>query len=280
MAGRPSTAERDTLRAIEPAFAVHGANGSGPLLLVCEHASWHVPSRYNDLGLGLDELRRHIGWDLGACALAKALADALDSPLVHATQSRLVLDLNRNPDAADSIPAESDGTSIPGNQRLSEGERAARRHWLYEPFHAAIENLLRVRMAQGQVTAVVSIHSFTPTMTGFARPWHVGVLSDQDRRLAEALIAELRASGDWCVGDNQPYAPADGVYHSMARHGQDHGLLCAMLEVRNDLLADDAAVQRWCDTLARALTQAISRCDAVQAGSGASGVGAKSGGRR
>jgi len=280
MAGRPSTAERDTLRAIEPAFTVYRASGCGPLLLVCEHASFHVPARYRHLGLSPEALQRHIGWDLGACALARALADTLDSPLVHATQSRLLLDLNRDPTAADSIPCESDGTSIPGNLQLSDDERAARRRWLYEPFHAAIEHQLRTRMAQGRLTAVVSIHSFTPVLAGFSRPWHVGVLSDRDRRLADALIAEFCASGEWCVGDNQPYAPADGVYHSIKRHGQDHGLLCAMLEVRNDLLADDSAVQRWCDTLARALTQAISRCDAVQAGSGASGVGAKSGGRR
>lgn len=280
MAGRPSTAQRDALRAIEPAFAVHRASGAGELLLVCEHASWHVPARYNNLGLSADELQRHIGWDLGACALAKALADALDSPLVHATQTRLLLDLNRDPAASDSIPSESDGIAIPGNQQLSDDERAARRSWLYEPFHAAVDNLLRARMAQGQVTAVVSIHSFTPTMSGYARPWQVGVLSDRDRRLADALIAELRASGDWCVGDNQPYAPADGVYHSVARHGQDHGLLCAMLEVRNDLLADETGVQGWRDTLARALSKAISRCDSVPSGSGAFGISATSGGRR
>lgn len=268
------------MRAIEPAFAVHRGSGAGPLLLVCEHASWQVPARYQNLGLSPEELQRHIGWDLGACALAKALADALDSPLVYATQSRLLLDLNRDPAAADSIPAESDGTPIPGNQQIGEDERAARRHCLYEPFHAAIDHLLQARKAQGQVIAVVSVHSFTPVMAGVARPWHVGVLSDRDRRLADALIAQLAASGDWCVGDNQPYAPADGVYHSMARHGQDHGLLCAMLEVRNDLLGDALGVQRWCDTLAGALRQAISCCDPVQSGGGASGIGAMSGGKR
>lgn len=268
------------MRAIEPAFTVYRASGCGPLLLVCEHASWHVPARCNNLGLSADELQRHIGWDLGAWALARALADALDSPLVYATQSRLLLDLNRDPAAVDSIPVESDGTPIPGNHGLSEDERAARRAWLYEPFHAAIDHLLQARMAQGQMIAVVSVHSFTPTMAGISRPWHVGVLSDQDRRLADALIAELGASGDWCVGDNQPYAPADGVYHTMARHGQDHGLLCAMLEVRNDLLRDATEVQRWCDTLARALGRAISRCDSTQPGGGASGIGAMSGGRR
>lgn len=280
MTGRPSTAERDTLRAIEPAFAVHRASGCGPLLLVCEHASFHVPARYADLGLNRDDLRRHIGWDIGACALAKRMSDLLDSPLVHAAQSRLLLDLNRDPAAADSIPAESDGTPIPGNQCLTDDERAARRAWLYEPFHAAIEHLLRSRLAQGQLSAVVSIHSFTPVMAGFARPWHVGVLSDHDRRLADALIAELGASGPWCVGDNQPYAPADGVYHSIARHGQNHGLLCAMLEVRNDLLLDDADVQRWSETLASALIRATARCERVQSGSGAFGISAMPGGRR
>lgn len=44
MAGRPSTAERDTLRAIEPAFTVYRASGCGPLLLVCEHASLCWPA--------------------------------------------------------------------------------------------------------------------------------------------------------------------------------------------------------------------------------------------
>lgn len=266
------------MRAIEPAFAMHRASGPGPLLLLCEHASPHVPVRFADLGLGKDELTRHIGWDLGARALARRLADALDSPLVQATQSRLLLDLNRDPAADDSIPLESDGTPIPGNLHLAEDDRLARRRWLYEPFHAAVEELLHSRLTRGQVTAVVSIHSFTPVLAGFERPWHVGVLSDRDRRLADALIAELRADGPWCVGDNQPYAPADGVYHSVGRHGQSRGLLCAMIEVRNDMLADDAGVQRWCDTLAGALGRATARLDSMQGGSGASGVGRASGG--
>jgi predicted N-formylglutamate amidohydrolase len=280
MSGRPSPAERDILRAIEPAFALHRASGNGAFLLLCEHASHHIPARFDHLGLAPAEVTRHIGWDPGACALAMQLADALDSPLVYATQSRLLLDLNRHPSAPDSIPIESDGTRIPGNAGLTPEQRLARQRWLYEPFHAAVENLLRSRMARGQVAAVVSIHSFTPVMAGQRRPWHVGVLSDRDRRLAEVLIAEIGASGDWCIGDNQPYAPADGVYHSLGRHGQAQGLASAMIEVRNDLLADAAGVQRWGERLAGALARSLERLESVRSGSGASGVGRASGGAR
>lgn len=264
----------------EAAVAVQRAAAAGPLLLICEHASAHVPAVYRDLGLPAAELRRHIGWDLGASDLAVRLADALDSPLVRATQSRLLMDLNRDPGAADAMPEVSDGTTIPGNLALDDSEREHRRQWLYEPFHTAIESLLAARLQRGLTTAVVSIHSFTPEMDGQSRPWHVGVLSDRDRRLADALIAVLATDPALCVGDNQPYAPADGVYHSIERHGQSHGLPCAMLEIRNDQLRDEAGLQRWCRILAQALRRSLAQVDRTHGGSGASTVSGAAGGAR
>lgn len=280
MPNRLSPADREALRADEAAVAVHRADAGGPLLLICEHASAHIPVAYGNLGLDDTEITRHIGWDLGACELALRLADALDSPLVYATQSRLLMDLNREPAAVDSMPEDTDGTLVPGNRSLDAAEREHRRFWLYEPFHAAIDAVLQARLQRGVATTVVSIHSFTPVMNGHPRPWQVGVLSDRDRRLADALIAILAADSQLCVGDNQPYAPSDGIYHTIERHGQNHGLKCAMLEVRNDQLADDAGIQRWCETLAGALRQALRAFDPIQDGSGASGVGRASGGVR
>lgn len=248
----------ETLSRAYPAVALEREDASGPLLLLCEHASAHVPPCYGGLGLADDERERHIGWDIGALALARAVSETLDSPLVYATQSRLLMDLNRDPAAADAMPASSDGTSIPANQNLSAAEQQRRRHWLYEPFHAAVDALRARRTARGLATAVVSIHSFTPEMAGFQRPWHIGVLSDTDRRLADSLLAVLCARPDVCVGDNQPYAPHQGVYHSVGRHGVQHGLPNVMIEVRNDLLRSTAEISRWSQLLGHALRLACS----------------------
>lgn len=248
----------ETLSRDYPAFAQARRDATGPFLLLCEHASPNVPPCYAGLGLDASERERHIGWDIGALDLASALSEALDSPLIHATQSRLLMDLNRDPAAVDAIPANSDGTTIPANQKLHRAELQRRRQWLYEPFHATVDALRARRMSQGLPTAVVSIHSFTPQMAGFQRPWHIGVLSDTDRRLADSLLAVLRAHPDVCVGDNQPYAPHQGVYHSVGRHGVQHGLPNVMIEVRNDLLRSAAEISRWSQLLGHALRLACS----------------------
>jgi len=247
------------LRTAYPAFVVEQAGHNGPLLLLCEHASAHVPSIYDGLGLSDDERHRHIGWDIGALALAQGLASALASPLVYATQSRLLMDLNRDPAASDAMPACSDQLQIPGNVAVSNIERVRRQQWLYEPFHEAVDALRASRSGRGLATAVVSVHSFTPQMSGHVRPWHVGILSDQDRRLADALLDVLRSQPNLCVGDNLPYAPQQGVYHSVDRHGQKHGLLNVMIEVRNDLLGDDAGIRHWTQILSDAIRVACSQ---------------------
>ena len=181
------------------------------------------------LGLGAADLQRHIAWDPGARITAQHLSQMLDAPLVCATLSRLLLDLNRPIEAADSITVHSEDTAIPGNIDLSDDERRHRHAWIYTPFHEAVAALLAQRRAAGLPTAVISIHSFTPRYHDIARPWHVGVLSQHDRRLADQLLAQFRADSALVVGDNQPYAPRDGVYHSMERHGEGNGLPCAML---------------------------------------------------
>jgi len=275
------SAKWDSLLATEPAMDVHRANGLGPVVLICEHASAAVPAIFANLGLMPEDLQRHIGWDIGASALALQLSDALDAPLILARQSRLLMDLNRDPQAPDSIPAHSDGTPIPGNQQIDSHERELRRRWLYEPFHAAIDQVLQARLLRGQPTAVLSIHSFTRSLNDYARPWQMGVLSDQDRRLADALLSGLRTNPEHCVGDNQPYAPQQGVYHTVARHGQNHGLLCAMIEIRNDQLAAVSAVQQWRDTLLNALHGALALLWNTEfTGPGRSGVGVTLGARR
>jgi len=227
------------------------------VLLLCEHASNFIPGHYRSLGLNEFDSVRHIAWDVGALGLARQLSALLDAPLAHATYSRLLLDLNRDVSAIDSIVEHSEDTSIPGNIGLPEAERHLRQSGLYQPFHQEVDALINSRLADGRHTAVVSLHSFTPHYNGVMRPWHVGVISQDDRALADAMLASLRSEAGLVVGDNEPYGPQDGVFHSVGRHGQARGLPCAMIEVRNDLLADGAAQRRWAERLQRALLPAL-----------------------
>ena len=228
------------------------------MLLLCEHASNRIPSAYRALGLSGIDTERHIAWDIGALGLARQLSALLDAPLAYATYSRLLLDLNRDISAPDSIIEHSEDTSIPGNVGLSLPERRLRQQALYEPFHREVDAFISGRLAHGLHMAVLSIHSFTACYHGVTRPWHAGVISQNDRALADAVLAALRTEADLVVGDNEPYGPQDGVFHSVGRHGQARGLPCAMIEVRNDLLADAAAQRRWAERLQHALQSPFS----------------------
>ncbi len=236
--------------------------GKGHFVLLCEHASNFIPNNYNMLGVSSDNLHKHIAWDIGALDTAKILADILDAPLIYANYSRLLLDLNRELTAHDSIVGKSEDIEITGNLSLSDSERLQRQQ-LYAPFHDLAESIISDKLQLGTPPLVISIHSFTPVYHGISRSWHVGVLSQHDRRLADALLAIFRKDNALCVGDNQPYAPADGVYHSMQLHGEKHGLPCVMLEIRNDLITDSTSQAHWATRIAQALQSALTQINTV-----------------
>jgi len=235
------------------AVDVRNAEGQGGIVLICDHASNAVPSDYGTLGLSEADLDRHIAWDPGAAPVARSLAAAIDAPLVESRVSRLIVDCNRPLDAPDLIPSLSETTRIAANEDLSPSERERRLELSWRPFHAAIEKLVSARLARGLPTALVSIHSFTPVYKGFERPWHIGILHDGDTRLAGPMLAGLRAEKGVVVGENQPYSPADRVYYTLERHGRARGLACAMVEIRNDLIADEAGQGEWAQRLAALL---------------------------
>jgi predicted N-formylglutamate amidohydrolase len=236
------------------AVAVVNPDGRGPFVLVCDHASNWVPLSLNGLGLPSGELDRHIAWDAGALELARLLSGLLDAPLVHATVSRLVLDVNRDPTHHGSVVTVSEDTVIPGNREISVEERSRRVQSIYEPYHQALARVIeRCAARNAALIRVVSIHSFTPVYRKERRPWHIGVLSGDDRRLAQPLLELLRASGEFHVGDNQPYAPTDGVYHTLDRHASARKLRSVLLELRADLIGDDKSRNQWALRLSRAL---------------------------
>jgi predicted N-formylglutamate amidohydrolase len=235
------------------AVAVVNPDGRGPFVLVCDHASNWVPPSLKNLGLPPGELARHIAWDPGALELAQRLSGLLDAPLVHATVSRLVLDVNRDPSHHGSVVTVSEDTLIPGNHELSVEERSRRVRSIYEPYHQALGSVIERCTARCAAPQVVSIHSFTPVYRKERRPWHIGVLSGDDRRLSQPLLELLRAGGEFHVGDNQPYAPTDGVYHTLDRHCAARKLRSVLLELQADMIGDDESRDQWAARLSRAL---------------------------
>ena len=239
-----------------PAVSVRNADGRGRFLLIGDHAGSAIPARLGTLGLGATDLVRHIAIDIGVAQLGERLSAMLDAPFVSQRYSRLVIDCNRALDAFDSIAEVSDGTVVPGNQALSEAERAARVATIHAPYQAAIAEQLAARTAAGLPTTLIALHSFTPSMRGFDRPWQLGVLHHLgNSRFAQALLAELQALPGWCIGDNEPYA-MDKIDYTVPRHAYPAALPYAEIEVRQDLLADETGIARIAEVLAEALVRA------------------------
>lgn len=234
---------------------VTNPQGAGRYVFTCDHASNAVPPEYGTLGLPEAELSRHIAWDPGALPVARLLAEALDATLVETRVSRLVLDCNRPLDAPDLIPPISETTPVPANAGLGRAEREARVALCWRPFHDAVETVVQDRLAAGRAAWLISVHSFTPVYKGVRRPWQIGIIHDDDTRLAAPLIAGLEARGNLTVGVNEPYSPADRVYFTLEAHARSRGLPCAMIEIRNDEIADAAGQARWAQMLGSILSQ-------------------------
>ena len=197
-----------------------------------------------DLGLPKSELTRHIAWDIGIAGVAEALSKHLDAHLIAQRYSRLVIDCNRPPAAPSSIPRISEATTIPGNEGLSREAAAARRRAIFDPYHRRIDEIIDQRLRERRPTVLVSLHSFTPVYAGIARPWHIGTLYHRDTRLPPLLLKLLRGEADLVVGDNEPYAVSDETDYTIPVHGEARGLMNSGIEIRQDLIADQAGQQR------------------------------------
>ncbi|KEO50844.1 N-formylglutamate amidohydrolase [Thioclava pacifica] len=240
---------------------IEGAARKGRCVVICEHASNALPAPWGDLGLSAAQREAHIAWDPGALGLAKGLAEALDAPLAHACQSRLIYDLNRPPQHAGAMPERSEVHDIPGNIGLNEAARAERTEALYLPFHAELRALIARRLARGVAPVIVTVHSFTPVYFGQRRDVELGIIHDADATLAQAVLAEAQARTGLDARLNEPYSGADGVTHTLALQATPMGLPNVMLELRNDLIADPQAQAAMAATLAPVLQAAIARIE-------------------
>ena len=238
-----------------PPVLEDNAAGRSPFLLTCDHYGRLLPKALGDLGLPESELSRHIAWDIGIAGVAERLSKQLDAHLVAQRYSRLVIDCNRPPAAPSSIPRISEATTIPGNEGLAREAAETRRETIFDPYHRHIQGVIDARLREGIPTVLVSLHSFTPVYAGIARPWHIGTLYQRDTRLPPLLLKQLRGEPDLVVGDNEPYAVSDETDYTIPVHAEARGLMNSGIEIRQDLIADQAGQQQWADRLARIFTE-------------------------
>ena len=242
-----------------PPFIVEKPKARSPFFLTADHAGKLLPRRLGDLGLDARERERHIAWDIGIAGVSSLLARQLDAFLILQTYSRLAIDCNRSPEADTSIVTMSELTAIPGNQHLGPADRELRVSEIFTPYHDRIVAELDRRHHLRLPTVLIAMHSYTPVFKGTARPWHVGVLYNRDRRFADIVLDLLQAEGDLVVGDNEPYSVSDDSDYTVPVHGERRGLAHVELEIRQDLIADARGQKAWADRLSRLLPRAYDR---------------------
>ena len=220
--------------------ALENAAARGRVILVCEHASRLLPKALGTLGLSEDALSSHIAWDPGALAVSRLMARSLDATLIFQRFSRLVYDCNRPPDSPAAMPEKSEVFDISGNVGLDQAARDARTEALYLPFRDRLSRLVRGRVEAGRAPVIVTMHSFTPVYFGLPRAVEIGILHDSDSRLADAMLTAAGAGSLYDIRRNEPYGPQDGVTHTLREHGVSQGVPNVMIEVRNDLIQDEA----------------------------------------
>lgn len=227
------------------------------LLIIADHASADLPPEYGSLGLERDEFSRHIAYDIGIEAVATGLNQALNVPAVMSQFSRLLIDPNRGEEDPTLVMRISDGALIEGNAKIDEAEIERRKALYYRPYHQAITDQIDEFLAGDICPIILSLHSFTDNWRGTLRPWHGGILWDQDPRFVRPLISTLQSEDDLIIGDNEPYTgmlKGDCMY----RHGTSRGLAHALLEIRQDLITSKTGQDEWVERMAQHLTALLS----------------------
>ncbi|MFQ5973189.1 MAG: N-formylglutamate amidohydrolase [Alphaproteobacteria bacterium] len=240
-----------------PPFELVNASGRGRAVLACDHASPRIPRQLGTLGVSPQDLEQHIAWDIGAAAVARGLSEILDSPLVLSGYSRLVVDCNRPLDQPTAFATLSEDVEIPGNQQLSDEERAARAEAFFWPYHEALHHLVDSRVRSDGWPVLISIHSFTPVYQGQERPWHIGIQYRWDSRLAGLVLEGLRSDSALCVGDNEPYAVQLDEDYTVPVHAERRGMPYLLVEIRQDLIASEAGARAWADRVSNAVSSAV-----------------------
>ena len=240
-----------------PPFGVEQPDSPSDLLFVSDHADRVFPRKLGTLGLDDAELGRHIAYDIGIYGVTTRIARALSATYIFQRYSRLVIDCNRKPGKPQSVMTESDCTQIPGNASLTRDDIAAREREILWPYQTRIEAELARRAAAGRRTVIFAMHSCTDRLrsNGVHRPWEISVIASRDWRLGTPLVELLRAETGFCVGVNEPYNVNLETDFTVPVHCEGKGNPYVEIEIRQDLIADEAGQAEW----ARILTDIFPR---------------------
>lgn len=252
--------------AIDKIEAVETVNdgGAGPVVVLCEHASDHVPQCI-DLGLREQDKRSHAAWDPGARGVAVHLSRALNAPLVAGKVSRLIYDCNRPPEEASAMPERVEVIDVPGNRHLSDADKAARVKAIYRPFCEAADFAIRQQIERVSDTVLITVHTFTPVYFDQPRLVEIGILNDSDSRMADAMLDQAGALPHRRIERNAPYGPEDGVTHSLKLHGIANGVPNVMIELRNDLVQTPEAEVQMAEELLVMIRPALKALEVAHA---------------
>jgi len=247
----------------EPFECVGDQTVDSPILMVCDHASQYVPERLRGLDIDRQYFDLHIGYDIGAAGVSRMLATQLHASAVLAGFSRLVIDANRFLTAHDSIPSISDGTAIKGNESLTAIDRMLRVEELFLPYHYQINHAIsRIRHFYN-MPLLMSVHSYTPVFQGFERPWEIGILWEGDDGVASILIDYLQQHTEYHIGENQPYHACNPIGYTVKTHAESKGYPHVLVEIRQDLIADERGQAKFAAVFAAALTHIRQTLDSV-----------------
>ena len=234
-------------------------NKESNFLIVCDHASNHIPSEYRNLGLDESILDTHIAYDIGVKEVASNIARSLKCPLVMSDFSRLLIDPNRGIDDPTLIMKISDGSIIEGNRNISflvnSPEKQKRIKFYYDVYHQKISSIINRSIQKKLFPAIISIHSFTPFWQNQNRSTEVGILWDSDNRLPDIFFKYFHKNQNQLViGNNKPYSGRmknDTLY----RHGTKEGLANILIEIRQDLISSDKGQKYFAKLIAEPLIE-------------------------
>jgi predicted N-formylglutamate amidohydrolase len=250
------------LMAGEPAPArVENEKGRGQCIVVCDHASNRVPKSLGTLGLKKSDLEKHIAWDPGTEIIGRHIAQKIDAPLVCSSYSRLVVDVNRGEKSPECMRAVYDHIVVPGNAGLTAANKKQRITEIFTPYHKTLARTIRARVRKDTVPVILSIHSFTPKMDDYLRPWHIGILWNREEKIARRLVRNLRINNPgMVVGENEPYSlkAANLQKNTITTHAESKGLPYIIVEFRQDLVKSAAGARKWAKILLQSLDPILS----------------------
>ncbi len=244
-------------------FEILNEKSSSSVFLIADHASRSIPDEYNALGITDPALlRRHVAWDIGIEDVTKRMAEKLQATAIFSKFSRLLVDANRYPDDPASMPKASDGVVVPANEEISASERKRRLDTYFYPYHNEVSRILKNKRKSHKPPFVFSMHSFTPVMDNFDRPWHIGVLWDRDERIPVPLLEILKKNPALVVGDNEPYSAREPLGYTMNVHGTELDVPHVVIEIRQDLIDTHHGAEQWASLMVDAIHQFLKKIEA------------------